>query len=397
MPDLEHRLEDLFMHDSKSRQVTSVAVPARRPSPFRGAAFVAVTALAAVALIVALNTLRSGPEVTTPLASPSTSASPTASPSTAPSAPASVSPAATSGPVASPSGTARPLAAGEWANAALNYAVTLPTPWRYSFEQSKVFPNDQATAAVDVYTYRPPGNEPVRDPDWKVKVVVSRNPARLTPAQWADMVGGATGPVASATVDGRPAVSRENTDGIDRQGASPPLFRHFYVADGVLMYDISAQQGCCVGPSTIQPTDPASIVQSFRFLGAASKSGTATIAGRVRYPSEFLPAQVVFAIDAKDRSRFYRVDTPQSSSQVWYRLADLSPGTYVIVAYTQETSPRTAGYAGGYTRYAACGLTAECAQDHTLVQVTVKANDYLMGIDPSDWYAPNGTYPARPE
>jgi hypothetical protein len=72
--DLERRLEDLFTHDSRSRRVTAVEVPSRRAGPLRGLAFVGATALAVVALIVALNTLRPGP---TPLASPTASASPT--------------------------------------------------------------------------------------------------------------------------------------------------------------------------------------------------------------------------------------------------------------------------------------------------------------------------------
>jgi hypothetical protein len=359
----------------------------------RSFAVVGATALAVLALIVALNAL-SRPQVATPLASPSTSASASATPAV--SALITGSPSTTSSPAASAAATQRPIAAGEWANASLNYAVTLPKPWRYSFEQAKVFPNDQLIAAVDEYTWLPAGTDKGDNPGWKLRIVVSRNRQRLTPAQWANAAEGGTGPVATTTVDGRPAASRDNTDGINRQGASPPLFHHVYVADGVLMYDISAQQGCCVSPPAIQPGDPASIAQSFRFLGAASKSGAATIAGAVRYPSEFLPAQVVFAIDAKDSSHVYQVETPQSSSQVWYRLTDVAPGTYLVVAYTTQTAPGTSGFSGAYTRYLVCGMTTGCAQDHTLVQVTVSADDYPLGIDPADWYAPAGAYPPRP-
>lgn len=75
MSDLERRLEDLFTHDSQSRRVTAVDVPRRRTSPLRGLAFIGATALAVVALIVALNTVRDG---TTPLASPTATASPVA-------------------------------------------------------------------------------------------------------------------------------------------------------------------------------------------------------------------------------------------------------------------------------------------------------------------------------
>jgi hypothetical protein len=340
----------------------------------------------AVVLVVAIVTLRGGPEAGAPLASASASLS--AGPA------ANASPTATTSPAASASVTERPLGPGEWADASLNFALTLPKPWHYSFGQSKVFANDQVTAAVDVFTWRDVTDKGV-DPDWTVKILVSRNRQGLTPEQWANAAEGGTGPVTSATVDGRPAASRENTDGINRHGASPPLFRHLYIRDGPLIYDLSGQQGCCVLPPTIQAGDVASIVQSFRFLGAATKTG-GTIAGAVRYPSEFLPAQFVYAIDVKDSTHFYRVATPQSASQVWYRLSDVAAGTYVIVAYTTQTAPGTSGFSGAFTRYVVCGMTPPCPQDHTLVRVGVAPTDYLLGIDPADWYAPAGTYPPRP-
>ena len=98
MSDLERRLEDVFMSDSRSRRVTDVHVPGRRSSPLRGIAFAGATALAAFA-VVALSTLR-GSE-STPLAPPPATASPSAS------ADASASPGPTaSGATTSPAPTA---------------------------------------------------------------------------------------------------------------------------------------------------------------------------------------------------------------------------------------------------------------------------------------------------
>lgn len=100
MSDLERRLEDLFMSDSRSRRVTDVNVPARRAGPLRGVAFVGATALAVLALVIALNTLR-GPQGTVPLASPSTSATASA---TAATPTVASSPSSTSSPTASTTG-----------------------------------------------------------------------------------------------------------------------------------------------------------------------------------------------------------------------------------------------------------------------------------------------------
>jgi hypothetical protein len=105
MSDLERRLEDLFMSDSRSRRVTDVKVPGRSTSPLRGLAFIGVTALAVLALIVALNTLRPPQEVV-PLTSPSASA--TASVSPAASATVGSAPSATSGPPAASALGVRP-------------------------------------------------------------------------------------------------------------------------------------------------------------------------------------------------------------------------------------------------------------------------------------------------
>lgn len=78
MSDLERRLEDLFMSDSRSRRVTDVHIPARRSRLLPGVVFAGATALAVLALVVALNTLRA-PDAT-PLASPSITPLPSSTP-----------------------------------------------------------------------------------------------------------------------------------------------------------------------------------------------------------------------------------------------------------------------------------------------------------------------------
>ena len=42
-----------------------------------------------------------------------------------------------------------------------------------------------------------------------------------------------------------------------------------------------------------------------------------------------------------------------------------------------------------------CGLSVTCT-DHSLITVSVTAGATLTGIDPNDYYAPDGTYPPMP-
>lgn len=103
MSDLERQLEEVFMRDSDSREVTNTFVPRRRTSPLRAAAFVGATALAAIAFVVAFNTLRPEQENRSSLASPT--ASPQVSGSQAPSATATASPTTAASSTPSSTGT----------------------------------------------------------------------------------------------------------------------------------------------------------------------------------------------------------------------------------------------------------------------------------------------------
>jgi cytoskeletal protein RodZ len=103
MSDLERRLEELFMSDSRSRRVDQVNVTggARRRAPLAAAGFIGAVALAAVAAIFALNTMR--PQEDQAAAVPSASSSATAA---APSATTSPTPTVSASGSATPSTTA---------------------------------------------------------------------------------------------------------------------------------------------------------------------------------------------------------------------------------------------------------------------------------------------------
>ena len=116
-------------------------------------------------------------------------------------------------------------------------------------------------------------------------------------------------------------------------------------------------------------------------------SAPGSISGALSYPSEFIPPLRVAAFSV-DGYNYRYVDTMQN--QATYQITGLAPGKYHVVAYVMDGS-----YAGGYTFAVPCGLSFECA-DHSLIDVTVNAGEDTPGIDPADWYAPEGTFPPMP-
>jgi predicted small secreted protein len=112
-----------------------------------------------------------------------------------------------------------------------------------------------------------------------------------------------------------------------------------------------------------------------------------SVSGRLSYPSEFIPAMRVVAFSV-DGFNYRYVDTMQN--QGTYQITGLLPGMYHIVAYVIGGAP-----AGGYTQMVLCGLSVDCT-DHSLIDVTVEAGKDTPDINPGDWYAPEGTFPAMP-
>jgi hypothetical protein len=112
-----------------------------------------------------------------------------------------------------------------------------------------------------------------------------------------------------------------------------------------------------------------------------------TLSGSLSYPAEGIPALKVVAFDAISGDPAASIDTAAGQSS--YSLP-LPPGVYNIVAYTLDGN-----LAGGYTIAVLCGLSADCT-DHSLVPIPVAGGLEVSDIDPADWYAPEGTFPAAP-
>lgn len=113
-----------------------------------------------------------------------------------------------------------------------------------------------------------------------------------------------------------------------------------------------------------------------------------SIAGSLSYPSEMIPAMTVVAYDANFPNVYFWVSTAQGSST--YQIDNVPANNfYYVVAYVDG------GLAGGYTNAVPCGLSADCT-DHSLMAVLVSNGQVSYGADPTDWYAPQGDFPAKP-
>ena len=117
---------------------------------------------------------------------------------------------------------------------------------------------------------------------------------------------------------------------------------------------------------------------------------TGSISGTLNYPSESIPSLYVTAYLAGTQDYKYVIT---NAGQASYQIDGLAPGTYHVVAYTAGGAGFPVGLAGGYTQAVPCGLAATCT-DHTLIDVPVAVGQAVTGINPGDWYATAGTFPA---
>lgn len=123
-------------------------------------------------------------------------------------------------------------------------------------------------------------------------------------------------------------------------------------------------------------------------------SGPGSISGYLSYPSEAIPAERVVAVSTGSRAYFF-VDTAAHSAT--YKILNLPAGTYYVVAYVAPSAPAgfPVGLAAGYSQAVLCGLVYGC-DDHSLLPVVVRSGSDTPQINPQDWYAPPGSFPAMP-
>lgn len=155
---------------------------------------------------------------------------------------------------------------------------------------------------------------------------------------------------------------------------------------GISVCDWYGQPGDVPYPPGVSA--PASSSDSGNSGSSGSSGGgqTGSISGSLSFPSEGIPELTVVAWSLSEEGVYYYTQTAAGSS--YYQISNLPIGMYQVVAYSGE-------FAGGFTYAVACGLTASCT-DHGLVYVEVFAGVDSYGMDPIDWYAPEGAFPSNP-
>jgi hypothetical protein len=146
-----------------------------------------------------------------------------------------------------------------------------------------------------------------------------------------------------------------------------------------------------IGGQAVENTDILDWLVPLPPMPVEGKTVMGAITGRLFYPSELIPPMKVVAYDVGS-STFYSVDTHERDT--FYTLP-VPSGVYQVVAYTLGGGSFPTGLAGGYTQAVPCGLNVSC-EDHSLIEVNVSQGSVTAGVDPGDFYAPEGTFPPMP-
>ncbi len=122
-------------------------------------------------------------------------------------------------------------------------------------------------------------------------------------------------------------------------------------------------------------------------LFTSCSSTTGNIKGTVCYPSEYIPATIVY-LKNKETNKIYSLDIEEN--QKHFKFKKIPAGNYIAFAYTvQEVSTdvnnKTSIANGGYTYAVPCGLTVDC-KDHSLLIFKVENGKTTKKIQICDWF-----------
>jgi hypothetical protein len=117
-----------------------------------------------------------------------------------------------------------------------------------------------------------------------------------------------------------------------------------------------------------------------------------SISGKLSYPSDHIPPLRLVAENV-ETGEYVSMEVPSNTSE--YKMENVPPGRYRLVAYLMSAPTGKPALAGGYSQMVPCGLQASC-EDHSLIIFEVQAGEESTSIDPGDWYASPGTFPPDP-
>lgn len=164
-----------------------------------------------------------------------------------------------------------------------------------------------------------------------------------------------------------------------------------FILGGLAFYTYSQTQSPKIITSlTVSPTQKITQTTNPNTPTTKPENKMGKVSGRLSYPSEMIPELLVVAFNSQNLEEYEYIKTEINQSS--YEL-ELPEGTYFLVSYILD---EPGNYGGGYTNAVSCGLSVEC-ENHDLVEIDVEKTSVLTGIDLTDWYAPENTFPPKPD
>lgn len=122
---------------------------------------------------------------------------------------------------------------------------------------------------------------------------------------------------------------------------------------------------------------------------ARGEASLARLAGRVAYPSEYLPPMRVCALARHDPGTAHCLRTAENEPHFGI---SVPAGEWLLLAWPQDTG--TDGDPGLLSRASEClGTGGLDCDDHALLVVEVAAGEHRGGLDINDWYYDPQVYP----
>lgn len=126
-------------------------------------------------------------------------------------------------------------------------------------------------------------------------------------------------------------------------------------------------------------------LSSILLTSCSSTSGT--VKGTVCYPSEYIPAMIVY-IKNKETGKIYSLDIEENQKP--FKFKKIPAGDYIAFAYAvqedlTDAKDKSTITNGGYTHAVPCGLTVEC-KDHSLLVFKVQNGKTTKNIQICDWF-----------